>query len=99
MWMTSYLFEDYVKGYFSYFAKKYCEENNFRNKVLLLVDNQDTQKFARSGVKMLEVQFLPPNTTLLIQPLDQGIIAMFNAYILLSSHHTTANKRHTHSNS
>lgn len=82
-WMTSYLFEDYVKGYFSNFAKKYCEENNLRNKVLLLVDNAPGHpEVCKEWCENVEVQFLPPNTTSLIQPMDQGVIATFKAYYL-----------------
>ncbi|KAK3875186.1 hypothetical protein Pcinc_019926 [Petrolisthes cinctipes] len=82
-WMTSYLFEDYVKGYFSNYAKKYCEENNLRNKVLLLVDNAPGHpEICKDWCENVEVQFLPPNTTSLIQPMDQGVIATFKAYYL-----------------
>uniref|UniRef100_A0A3B3QRU7 DDE-1 domain-containing protein n=1 Tax=Paramormyrops kingsleyae TaxID=1676925 RepID=A0A3B3QRU7_9TELE len=45
-------------------------------KVLLLVDNAGghTDDLSYDG---MQIEFLPPNTTLLIQPMDQGIIRAF----------------------
>jgi hypothetical protein len=49
--------------------------------VLLLVDNAACHKLD-DGVELLNIrlQFLPPNTTSLIQPLDQGIIRCVKVY-------------------
>ena len=49
-------------------------------KALLLVDNAPGHPQTLGADSDIEVMFLPPNTTSLIQPLDQGIIATFKAY-------------------
>ena len=53
-------------------------------KVFLLVDN--TPCYARVlevAYPHVEVIFLPPNTTILIQPLNQGVILKFEKYVTL----------------
>ncbi len=51
------------------------------NKVLLIIDNAPGHP---TSIKLensdIEILFLPPNTTSLIQPLDQGLISTFKAY-------------------
>jgi len=48
--------------------------------VVLLVDNAPCHSLEASvSLTNTQVKFLPPNTTALIQPLDQGIIAAFKA--------------------
>ena len=65
-WMTSVLFQEWITAWDAALAKD-------RRKILLLVDNCtahphiDTQKNIR-------LEFLPANTTSLIQPMDQGVI-------------------------
>ena len=62
-------------------VERYLAERNLSFKVLLLVDNTpghtELLKVAHSNV---EVIFLPPNTTSLIQPLDQGVISTLKSY-------------------
>lgn len=48
-------------------------------KIIWCVDNASCHKTPQH-LTNIEVQFLPPNTTALIQPLDQGIISAFKAY-------------------
>ena len=38
---------------------------------------------------LVEVVFLPPNTTSIIQPMDEGLIATFKAYYLKKNYGTT----------
>lgn len=45
-------------------------------KIILLIGNASCHKVTTS-LSNIEVKFLPPNTTALIQPLDQGIIHAF----------------------
>ncbi|XP_053570666.1 tigger transposable element-derived protein 1-like [Bombina bombina] len=59
-------------------VKAYCKDNNIPFNILLLVDN------APGHPRMLDelnpnirVEFLPPNTTSLLQPMDQCVIAAF----------------------
>lgn len=55
-------------------------EKQKRN-IILFVDNAQPHKL-ECGItlKNISLQFLPPNTTSVIQPLDQGIIRAFKAY-------------------
>lgn len=77
-WMTKDLFDDWLRNCFIPEAKAYCEEKNLPFKVLLTLDNASSHStFDHPNVQL---QFLPPNTTSLLQPLDQGIISVFKKY-------------------
>ena len=56
------------------------KSKNFAFKVLLILDNVlgylETLQFAHPNI---EVVFLPPNMTSLLQPVDQGLIATFKS--------------------
>jgi hypothetical protein len=58
-------------------VESHLKKINLDSKVLLLLDNAPghPNKLNHPNVKVI---FLPPNTTSLIQPIDQGIIATFN---------------------
>nr|XP_012151897.1 PREDICTED: jerky protein homolog-like [Megachile rotundata] len=58
------------------FVRQYQLENGVVGKVILLVDNCSSHK-DREPEELFEVLYLPPNTTSLIQPMDQGVIAKF----------------------
>lgn len=47
-----------------------------KKKILLFIDNASCHKVTKS-LTNIKIEFLPPNTTALIQPLDQGIIHAF----------------------
>lgn len=50
---------------------------------MLLLDNAPGNPSKLGNLnKNVEVIFLPPNTTSLLQPMDQGVIATFKAYYL-----------------
>lgn len=49
-----------------------------KRKIVILADNAACHKIT-SQFKMIEVKFLPPNTTSIIQPLDAGIIHSFKS--------------------
>eukprot|EP00644_Phytophthora_capsici_P001240 jgi/Phyca11/562675/estExt2_Genewise1.C_PHYCAscaffold_100072 len=42
--------------------------------ILLLVDNASSHKTSELTLSNVNVQFLPPNTTAFLQPMDTGII-------------------------
>ncbi|XP_060765555.1 tigger transposable element-derived protein 1-like [Neoarius graeffei] len=77
-WMTKALNQDWFKQCFIPEVKCYLRGKGLDFKVLLLVDNAGghADDLSYDGVK---IEFLPPNTTSLIQPLDQGIIRAFKA--------------------
>ncbi|KAJ2948731.1 hypothetical protein O0L34_g7989 [Tuta absoluta] len=63
-WMTSQLFEEEVR--------KWDAELKGR-KILLLVDNCPAHPII-SNLQNIELAFLPPNTTSILQPMDQSVI-------------------------
>ena len=65
-WITSQIFTEWLAGCDSYLTK-------VNRKILLLVDNCTAHPHV-STLKNIQLEFLPPNTTSLIQPMDQGII-------------------------
>ncbi|XP_059800174.1 tigger transposable element-derived protein 1-like isoform X2 [Hypanus sabinus] len=82
-WVTGQIFEDWFANHFAVEAERYCREQNLAFKVLLLLDNAPAHpKHLDSIHPNITVRFLPPNTTSLIQPLDQGVIPTFKAYFL-----------------
>lgn len=84
-WVTAQIFEDWFQNCFCTEVKRYLEKKNMAFKVLLLIDNAPGHPQALSVNTDVEVMFLPPNTTSLLQPLDQGIIANFKAYYIRRS--------------
>lgn len=82
-WVTLVVFDDWFKNYFIPEIKEYCRNKNIPFKILLLIDNApghptDLDKYNEN----VKVVFLPPNTTPLIQPMDQGAIAAFKKIYL-----------------
>ncbi|CAF2050242.1 unnamed protein product [Rotaria magnacalcarata] len=79
-WMTALLFLDWFNKCFVPEVKSYLERKGIEFKVLLVIDNAtshpDSLKLAN---KHVEIAFLPPNTTSILQPLDQGVIRCFKA--------------------
>ena len=66
-WMTSILFEDWLK--------EWDRQLEGKPKICLLVDNCPAHPNPPKFVpKNIELVFLPPNTTSVLQPMDQGII-------------------------
>ncbi|XP_061388963.1 tigger transposable element-derived protein 1-like [Musca vetustissima] len=80
-WVTTTVFTDWFIKYFVPETRKYLNEKGLQFKVLLLlVDNAPGHPPLEH--ENVQVLFLPPNTTSLIQPLDQGIIATFKTYYI-----------------
>lgn len=71
-WMTSEIWTSIV----SQFDR---EMTKLKRKVILFVDNASCHKIS-INCESVKIEFLPPNTTSIIQPLDQGIIHCFKAY-------------------
>ncbi|XP_054276524.1 tigger transposable element-derived protein 6-like [Macrosteles quadrilineatus] len=66
-----------VSGFFSSWLKNIDKAMKKKNrKILLFIDNCSAHKDI-PPLKNVKVQFLPPNTTSKLQPLDQGIIKNF----------------------
>ncbi|XP_054746093.1 tigger transposable element-derived protein 1-like [Anastrepha obliqua] len=82
-WMTSAIFTEWFQKYFISEVRRYMNAKCLEFKVLLILDNAPCHPLLEHP----NVQFcyLPPNTTSLIQPLDQGIIATFKKYYIKRS--------------
>ncbi|XP_070385946.1 tigger transposable element-derived protein 4-like [Dermacentor albipictus] len=65
-WITQQLFSDYVRK----LDRKFKSQNR---KVLLFVDNCGAHGHIHD-LECIRLEFLPPNTTSVLQPMDQGII-------------------------
>ncbi|GBM47482.1 Tigger transposable element-derived protein 6 [Araneus ventricosus] len=65
-WMTSDLFQKYLRQWDKELTKK-------KRKIVLLIDNC-TAHIVPSNLQWIKVVFLPPNTTSVLQPMDQGVI-------------------------
>nr|XP_015913217.2 tigger transposable element-derived protein 4-like [Parasteatoda tepidariorum] len=68
-WMTTMIWERHIRKLDSQFSRQ-------KRKVALIVDNCTAHSQPES-LKAIEIVFLPPNVTALLQPLDQGIIRDF----------------------
>lgn len=79
-WVTSALFATWFNDSFVPEVEKYMEEMGLPFKVLLIVDNAPGHPCIEHP--KVQIVFLPPNTTSLIQPLDQGIIANFKKHYI-----------------
>nr|XP_033328818.1 tigger transposable element-derived protein 1-like [Megalopta genalis] len=80
-WVTGNLFKDWFLNCFVPNVERYLRQKNLSFKALLLLDNAPChpQDMNNPNVKIL---FLPPNTTSLLQPLDQGIIYTSKTYYI-----------------
>ena len=79
-WVTSSITQDWLLNCFVPETKRMCRQRGHEFKVCLLMDNCPAHKpFLQTLHPAVEVVFLPPNTTSLIQPLDQEIISCVKA--------------------
>ena len=69
--MNSDLFEEWVHE----LDRKFEQQNR---KVVLIIDNCPGHP-AIGGLKAIQLCFLPPNTTAVTQPMDQGVIRSLKA--------------------
>ena len=82
-WITRREFTDWFSNYFVPFIETYNKDHNLDNKAMLILDNASVHPVELGQLyPHIKIVFLPPNTTSLIQPLDQGIIANFKVFYL-----------------
>uniref|UniRef100_A0A3B3TIL2 DDE-1 domain-containing protein n=1 Tax=Poecilia latipinna TaxID=48699 RepID=A0A3B3TIL2_9TELE len=77
-WMTKVLTSDWFQRRFIPEVKRNVREKGLDFKVLLLMDNAGGHA-ADLSYDGVQIEYLPLNTTSLIQPMDQGIIGAFKA--------------------
>ena len=82
-WVTLAVFGDWFINYFVPSVEQYCTQKGIPFKVLLVLDNAPGHP-AQLGdfYPNVKVVYFPPNTTALLQPMDQEVIASFKAYNL-----------------
>jgi len=68
--MTSFIFKSYLRKW----------DLTLDHKIALIVDNCTVHP--NFFLKNIELVFLPPNTTSLIQPFDQGLIKAFKTFYM-----------------
>lgn len=84
--MTGAIFSDYYRNKLHRELEVYCKQERIPFKILLVVDNAPSHPPHLADISNnIKIVFLPPNTTSLIQPCDQGIIATFKAYYIRST--------------
>ncbi|XP_050338066.1 tigger transposable element-derived protein 4-like [Bactrocera neohumeralis] len=71
-WMTSDIFTKWVRDWDRELKKT-------KKKILLLVDNCPAHPKI-DDLRSITLVFLPPNTTSILQPMDQGVIRAFKSY-------------------
>ena len=82
-WLTEAIFQDYFFHYFILEEEKYYLKKDIWFNILLLLDNaQGHFPFMDNFHPNINVVHLPPNTMLLIQPMDQKVISTFKKYYL-----------------
>ena len=76
-WMTGHLFEKWFYDHFVPAVREYLKLSGLEDKAILTLDNAPSHtKFITSNGNDSNIQciFFPPNTTSLIQPMDQGVL-------------------------
>ncbi|XP_042230822.1 tigger transposable element-derived protein 1-like [Homarus americanus] len=82
-WMTRVLFEDWFFHNFVPDVEKNCNNKNQPFKILLVLDNAPGHpSYLDDFHANIKVVYLPPNTTSVLQPMDQGVMASFKEYYL-----------------
>ncbi|GBM30944.1 Tigger transposable element-derived protein 1 [Araneus ventricosus] len=82
-WVTRQFFVQWVNLVFGPSVKKYLQENNLPMQALLVLDNAPAHPpnlildDILEELKFIKVLCLPPNTTPILQPMDQQVISNF----------------------
>ncbi|XP_045117649.1 tigger transposable element-derived protein 1-like [Portunus trituberculatus] len=75
-WITQAIFQEWFYNQFIPEVEKYCRSNSIPFNVLLVLDNAPGHPpYLDDFHPNVKVVYLPPNTTSIIQPMDQGVIA------------------------
>ena len=82
-WVTLKVFQDWFDHHFIPEVKLYCQRSDIPFKILLVLDNAPGHPpDLDESNPDVKVVYLPPNTTSILQPMDQGVIANFKKYYL-----------------
>ncbi|XP_036088449.1 tigger transposable element-derived protein 1 isoform X3 [Rousettus aegyptiacus] len=82
-WLTPSIFQEWFIGCFCPAIESYCASHGLPHRALLLLDGAPCHPAHLGSLSAhVRVEFLPKNTSALIQPMNQGIIAAFKAHYL-----------------
>ncbi|XP_068235714.1 tigger transposable element-derived protein 1-like [Palaemon carinicauda] len=82
-WVTLADFDDWFINHFVPSVERYCTQKGIPFKVLLVLGNAPGHTAQLGDFHPnVKVVYLPPNTTALLKPIDQGVIASCKAYCL-----------------
>ena len=82
-WLTGDIFQSYVKDQLETELREYCLHHGLPFKILMRLDNAPAHPQAVLDLhEDINFMYLPPNTTSLLQPMDQGVIRMFKTHFL-----------------
>ncbi len=84
-WMDTAIFTKWFHEIFVPYVRKFCRENEIEYNILLLLDKtpaHPSKPTLQSSDGKVKTKFLPPNTTSLIQPMDQGIFIRRVYYVI-----------------
>ena len=79
-WQTRDLFKEWFHKIFVPEVQDYLSRNKLPTKAVLLLDNASAhgcEEELKSSDRLISVIFFPPNTTAILQPLDQNVIKSF----------------------
>ncbi|XP_045139357.1 tigger transposable element-derived protein 1-like isoform X2 [Portunus trituberculatus] len=81
-WVTRQFFTEWINEVFGPSVKKYLHEKNLPLKALLVLDNAPAhppglEDDLLEEFQFIKVKFLPPNTTPILQPMNQQVIGNF----------------------
>lgn len=81
-WVTQVIFNEWILETFAPAVKKFLLEKELPLKALLILDNapshpKDLEEILQEDYPFIKVQYLPPNTTSILQPMDHQVIANF----------------------
>ncbi|KAM9036964.1 tigger transposable element-derived protein 1 [Sarcophilus harrisii] len=82
-WVTMSIFQEWFTNFFCPAVERHCAENQLPHKALLILDSAPCHPAHLDDLSAnIRVEFLPKNTSALIQPMNQGVIATFKAFYL-----------------
>ena len=77
-WMTGHTFQVYSKAALVNKSKGHCMTRGFPFCILMVLDDAPAHPHVLQDLHSnMKFVFLPPNTKSLLQPMDQGVIQMF----------------------
>ena len=82
-WMTAKIFQEWFQCTFVPAVRRHMRQQSLDEKAVLLLDNcraHPPAHMLRSANGKITVMYMPPNTTSIIQPFDQGIISAFKRH-------------------